>query len=64
MRFSELQWKAFQIFAQKSVIIAAMLFLQSLLGGCVSADNGASVTVDKQTEINIPVTIPEIEVSK
>lgn len=63
MKLSEGQWKALQVFAQ-SVITAALLFLQSLLGGCVSADNGASVTVDKQTEINIPVNIPEIEVPK
>lgn len=61
MKLSESQWKALQIFAQ-SVITAALLFLQSLLGGCVSADNGASVIVDKQTEINIPVNVPEIEV--
>lgn len=63
MKLSEAQWKALQIFAQ-SVITAALLFLQTLLGGCVSADNGASVTVDKQTEINIPVNIPEVEVQK
>lgn len=63
MKLSEAQWKALQIFAQ-SVITAALLFLQTLLGGCVSADSGASVTIDKQTEINIPVTIPEVEVSK
>lgn len=63
MKLSESQWKALQIFAQ-SVITAALLFLQSLLTGCVSADNGASVHVDKQTEINIPVNIPEIEVKK
>lgn len=63
MKLSESQWKALQIFAQ-SVITAALLFIQSLLGGCVSADNGASVTVDKQTEINIPVNIPEVEVKK
>lgn len=63
MKISESQWKAIQIFAQ-SVITAALLFLQTLLSGCVSADNGASVTVDKQTEINIPVNIPEIEVTK
>lgn len=63
MKISESQWKAIQIFAQ-SVITAALLFLQTLLSGCVSADNGSSVTVDKQTEINIPVNIPEIEVTK
>lgn len=63
MKISESHWKAIQVLAQ-SVITAVLLFLQTVLSGCVSADNGSSVNIDKQTEITIPVNIPEIEVTK
>lgn len=60
LKFSDSQWKALQICIQ-SIITALLLFVQSFLTGCVSADNGANVYVDKNTEINIPVNIPKLE---
>lgn len=58
MKLNENQWKAIQICIQ-SVVTALLLMAQTLLSGCVSADNGSSVVVDKQTEISVPINIPE-----
>lgn len=58
MKITESQWKAIGICIQ-SVVTALLLLAQSLLTGCVSADNGSSVNVDKTVEINIPVNVPD-----
>lgn len=58
MKLSESQWKAIQICIQ-SVVTALLLMAQSLLSGCVSADNGSTVTIDKDTNIEIPISIPD-----
>lgn len=57
MKLSESQCKAICICIQ-SVVTALLLLAQSLFTGCVSADNGSSVNVDKTVEINIPVNVP------
>lgn len=63
MKLTDNQWKALQICIQ-SIITALLLFAQSFLTGCVSADGGSQITIDKQTEISIPIEIPNIEVTE
>lgn len=58
MKFTESQWKAIQICIQ-SIVTALLLLAQSLLSGCVTADNGSSITVDKNTQVEIPINIPQ-----
>lgn len=55
MKLSESQWKAIGICIQ-SVITALLLLVQSLLSGCVTADNGS--VIDHRTEVNIPINVP------
>lgn len=59
-KLTDSQWKALQICIQ-SIITALLLFVQSFLTGCVSADNGGNVYVDRNTEITVPVNIPKLE---
>ena len=59
-KLTDSQWKALQICIQ-SIITALLLFVQSFLTGCVSADNGSNVYVDKNTEISVPINIPMLE---
>ncbi len=60
MKLNAKQVEALKICIQ-AIITALLLFVQSLLGSCVSADNGGIVNIDKQTEINIPIELPNLE---
>jgi len=64
MKISPKVMEALKVFIT-AVVTAALVFLQSVLVGCVSADNGASVKVDKNTNVNVPIelVVPDLEVS-
>lgn len=64
MKISPKVMEALKVFII-AIVTAALVFLQSVFAGCVSADNGASVKIDKDTNVNVPIelVVPDLEVS-